>query len=87
MPEIKPKPKVEVAYRVVYTPVLATKTFDFMSKMDLGISGGELRISTVCSWTTTSKVDQAYRQRMRRAIRKALEASGITQIHSIKKIK
>ena len=87
MPEVKPKPKSRVRYEVCYTPELATKSFDFMSKLDLGIVGGKFPVCEIWSWTTTTKVDQAYRQKMRRVIRKALLASGITQIHSIKKVK
>ncbi len=87
MPEIKPKPKTRVAYRVIYTPELATKVFEFMSNCDLGVTGGEFPIAEEWSWTTTTKVDSAYRAKMRRTIRKALKASGITQVHSIKKVK
>jgi len=87
MPEVKPKPKVKVTYQVIYTPELATKVFDLMSGMDLGISGGEFPVAEKWSWTTTTKVDAAYRAKMRRVIKKALKAGGITQIHSIKKVK
>lgn len=87
MLEVKPKPKTEVAYQIVYTPALATKVFEFMSKCNLGITGGEFPVAETWSWTTTTKVDSAYRARMRRTIRKALKAADITQIHSIKKVK
>jgi len=87
MKQIKPKIKTEVAYEITYTPELVTKTFEIMSKMDLGIIGGELPITERLSWNTTTKVGAVYRSRMRRAIRNALKASGITQIHKIKKVK
>lgn len=87
MPLIKPKPRVEVKFEVKYTPALATKVFDFMSKCDLGINGGEYPHTFIYSWTTTTKVDKAYLSKMRGAIRKFLESEGITQIHSIKRVK
>lgn len=87
MPEVKPKVKVKVSYSITYTPKLATQVFEFMSGMDLGVIGGEFPVTEVFSWTTTSKIDQAYRQKMRRALVAGLKANGITQIHEIKKIK
>jgi len=87
MREVKPKPEQEVKFEVTYTPGLATKIFEQMSKMDLGITGGQYPASYVYSWTTTSKVDSAYIVKMRKAIRASLKLRGITQIHSIKRIK
>jgi len=86
MPQIKPKPRAKIVYQVTYTPKLATQVFDLMSKCDLGIAGGQYPTTELWSWTTTTKVDQAYRQKMRRTIKKALKKVGITQVHSIKKI-
>jgi hypothetical protein len=87
MKEVKPKPEIEVKFQVVYTPNLATKIFQHMSKMDLGITGGQYPTSYIYSWTTTSKVNPAYVIKMRKAIRASLKLRGITQIHSIKRIK
>jgi len=86
MKHIKPKIKIKITYEVIYTPELTTKIFNLMSKIDLGIIGGEMPITERLSWNTTTKVDAVYRSRMRRAIRNALKASGITQIHKIKKV-
>jgi hypothetical protein len=86
MKEVKPKPEVEIKFQVVYTPGLATKIFEQMSKMDLGITGGNYPASYIYSWTTTSKVNSAYIIKMRKAIRASLKLRGITQIHSIKRI-
>lgn len=83
----KTKEMTKVMYDVVYTPKLATEVFSLMSNMDLGIVGGEYPVCYRYTWNTTTKVDQKYRQQMRRAITKGLKAQGITQIHSIKKVK
>ena len=89
MKEVKPKAKArkKVRYEVTFTPALLTKTFDFMSKMDLGITGGEYPHTLIYSWNTTSKTDPAYYRKMNGAIRAGLKAQGVTQIHSIKRIK
>ncbi len=87
MPEKKPKPEATVVYDVTFTPRLATKAFEIMSRMDLGITGGEIPVCYRYTWTTTSKVDSAYLRKMRKAIRKGLKELEITQIHSIKRVK
>ena len=87
MKHIKPKIQTKITYRVIYTPQLATNIFDLMSKCDLGIAGGKAPVTETWSWETTTKVDANYRAKMRRVIIKALNNIGVTQIHSIKKIK
>ena len=81
------KKKTKVKFEIIYTPALATKVFDLMSRCDLGIVGGEYPVKEVWSWSTTAKVDLPYVTRMHKAIRIALEVSDITQIHSIKLVK
>lgn len=87
MPQLKaPKPRTLIKYEVIYTPKEYEDIAELMSKLDLGITGMSAPCRYIWSWTTTAKVDQAYRQRMRRAIIKALKAQGIKQIVSIKKV-
>ena len=70
----------EVVFRVVYQPELINKISDFMSKMDLGISGVEMPVCEDWRWETTTKVDAKYIKKMNGVIRKGLVATGNTVI-------
>ena len=78
--------KTHLKFRVEVNPSLIEKIGDLMSKCDLGVS----RILTpefyTCEWNTTTKVDKAYKAKMRKRVKEAFELNG-DKVLSVKIIK
>ncbi len=73
-----------IEFEVAYNPQLIEKVGDFMAKCDLGITGAEMPIINIWSWSTTTKIDAGYVYKMKRAIAEAIEADG-SRVISIKR--
>lgn len=75
----------KIAYEVTYNPSLIEKTGNLMSRMDLGITGVEYPQAVVMKWTTTTMIDKAYKDKIKKGLKEVIEADG-SRLISIKEV-
>jgi len=78
--------KTHVEFEVTKNPSLIEKVADIMSHCDLGVEQVLMPQKLIYSWDTTSLVDKKYISKMKRALKKGIEADG-DRVLSIKNIK
>ena len=76
----------KIKFLIEVNPSLIEKIGDFMSKMDLGLDRILRPECVICSWNTTTKIDKAYKKRMKGKVKEAFELDG-SKVLSIKIIK
>ncbi len=75
----------KIAYEVVFNPRGAEQIGELMSRMDLGITGIEAPQCIVMRWTTTTKINKKYKDKVKKGIIELMERDG-NRIVSLREI-
>jgi hypothetical protein len=70
------KKQTRLEFEVVYNPKIAVEMSDVMAKFDIGVDEVQIPITEVYSWFTTSKVDEQYIQKAKKAVEESLDSVG-----------
>lgn len=76
----------KIKFEVISQSKLMDQVGDIMSKLDLGLSGISAPVAEIWSWNTPAKIDLKYINKMKRAVKGALEANNMRLI-KVRKIK